>query len=80
VCLLNEYWQNSFCSGLACASDGDIVGPEKGRLPEAKRTSHHGRLACVSASDLPCSSLVIASQHACRMPGDAVVAVASQCY
>jgi hypothetical protein len=31
----DEYWWNSFHSGLACASDGsDIIGPEKGCLSE----------------------------------------------
>jgi hypothetical protein len=36
---MNEYWQNSFRSGLACASDGgEIVGPEKGQLSEAGHT------------------------------------------
>jgi hypothetical protein len=42
VCLLNEYWRNSFRSMQAGASDsGAIVGPEKGRLLEAGRSSHH---------------------------------------
>jgi hypothetical protein len=64
-----------FCNGLACASDsGDIVVPEKGHLLEAEQSSHHGWLACASASDLPCGSRVIASWCACRMPGEALVA------
>jgi hypothetical protein len=72
--------KNSFRSGLACASDsGDIVGPEKGRLSEAEETSRCGLLACATTGDLPSCSPVIASQHACRMPGDAVLAAASQC-
>jgi hypothetical protein len=73
--MLNEYWRNSFCNGLACASDsGDIVGPEKGNLLEAEQSSRHGWLAFASASDLRCGSRVIASRRACRMPGEALVA------
>jgi hypothetical protein len=69
---MNEYWRNSFHSGLAWASDGCyIVAPEKGHLSEAGQSSRHGQLACASIGDLPCGSWVIASRHACRIPGEA---------
>jgi hypothetical protein len=62
---LNEYWRSSFCSGLACASDGsDIVGPEKGRLSEAGWSSCCGQLAGARPGDLLCGSRVIVSRRA----------------
>jgi hypothetical protein len=72
---MEEYWQNSFCSGLACVSDGgDIVGSEKGRLSEAGRSSRRYQLACASTGDPPCRSWVIASRRACMIPGETLVA------